>query len=65
MRVTLGRVMRAVSWMLGLLVLNYITSGPPAVYSRVLFSVHMFEHMVLTMVVPSLLVLGVARDAAA
>ena len=51
-------VMRAVSWMLGLLVLNYITSGPPAVYSRVLFSVHMFEHMVLTMVVPILLVLG-------
>ena len=51
-------VMRAVSWILGLLVLNYITSGPPAVYSRVLFSVHMFEHMVLTMVVPILLVLG-------
>lgn len=51
-------MMRAVSWLAGLFVLNYITSGPPAVYSRVLFSVHMFEHMILTMVVPILLVLG-------
>jgi putative copper resistance protein D len=43
---------------IGLLVLTYITSGPPAVYGRVLFSAHMVDHMALTMVAPLFLVLG-------
>ncbi|WP_426004491.1 cytochrome c oxidase assembly protein [Paenarthrobacter sp. NyZ202] len=49
---------RTVTWMVGLLVLTYITSGPPAVYGRVLFSAHMVDHMALTMVAPIFLVLG-------
>nr|WP_235780635.1 cytochrome c oxidase assembly protein [Sinomonas notoginsengisoli] len=49
---------RAASWFAGLLVLTYITSGPPAVYGRVLFSAHMVDHMMLTMVAPIFLVLG-------
>lgn len=49
---------RALSWFLGLLVLLYITCGALAVYSKVLFSVHMVEHMLLTMVCPIFLVLG-------
>lgn len=49
---------RALSWFLGLLVLLYITCGALAVYSMVLFSVHMVEHMLLTMVCPIFLVLG-------
>lgn len=49
---------RSVNWVIGLLVLTYITSGPPAVYGRVLFSAHMVDHMALTMVAPLFLVLG-------
>lgn len=49
---------RALSWFLGLFVLLYITCGALAVYSMVLFSVHMVEHMLLTMVCPIFLVLG-------
>jgi cytochrome c oxidase assembly factor CtaG/putative copper export protein len=49
---------RSVNWMIGLLVLTYITSGPPSVYGRVLFSAHMVDHMALTMVAPIFLVLG-------
>jgi putative copper resistance protein D len=49
---------RSVNWVIGLLVLTYITSGPPAVYGRVLFSAHMVDHMALTMVAPIFLVLG-------
>ncbi|MCD1146086.1 bifunctional copper resistance protein CopD/cytochrome c oxidase assembly protein [Kocuria sp. LUK] len=51
-------VLRALSWVTGLGVLFWITSGGPAVYGRVLFSAHMVEHMMLTMVVPIFLVLG-------
>ncbi|MFI7580262.1 cytochrome c oxidase assembly protein [Kocuria kalidii] len=51
-------VLRTLSWLTGLGVLFYITSGGFAVYGRVLFSAHMVEHMVLTMVVPIFLVLG-------
>jgi putative copper resistance protein D len=47
-----------VTWIIGLLVLTYITSGPPSVYGRVLFSAHMVDHMALTMVAPIFLVLG-------
>lgn len=49
---------RSVNWVIGLLVLTYITSGPPSVYGRVLFSAHMIDHMALTMVAPIFLVLG-------
>ena len=49
---------RSVAWFSGLVVLTYITSGPPAVYGRVLFSAHMVDHMMLTMVAPLFLVLG-------
>jgi cytochrome c oxidase assembly factor CtaG/putative copper export protein len=49
---------RSINWLIGLLVLTYITSGPPAVYGRVLFSAHMVDHMALTMVAPIFLVLG-------
>lgn len=49
---------RSVNWVIGLLVLTYITSGPPMVYGMVLFSAHMVGHMALTMVAPIFLVLG-------
>jgi putative copper export protein len=49
---------RTINWLIGLVVLTYVTSGPPAVYGRVLFSAHMVDHMALTMVAPIFLVLG-------
>jgi cytochrome c oxidase assembly factor CtaG/putative copper export protein len=49
---------RAINWVIGLAVLTYVTSGPPSVYGRVLFSAHMVDHMALTMVAPLFLVLG-------
>ncbi|WP_395926217.1 cytochrome c oxidase assembly protein [Arthrobacter sp. PM3] len=49
---------RTVNWVIGLLVLTYVTSGPPSVYGRILFSAHMMDHMALTMVAPIFLVLG-------
>lgn len=51
-------VFRTVNWVIGLVVLTYVTSGPPSVYGRVLFSAHMVDHMALTMVAPIFLVLG-------
>ncbi|WP_374224839.1 cytochrome c oxidase assembly protein [Paenarthrobacter sp. DKR-5] len=50
--------LRTVPWLVGLVALTYITSGPPAVYGRILFSAHMVDHMALTMVAPIFLVLG-------
>ncbi len=49
---------RTISWVAGCAVLAYITSVGPAAYTEVLFSAHMVAHMVLTMVVPPLLVVG-------
>lgn len=49
---------RTVLWLLGCLLLLYVTCGGVAVYGRVLFSVHMVQHMTLSMVVPTLLVFG-------
>lgn len=49
---------RLLSWYFGLFVLLYITCGALTVYARVLFSAHMVEHMLLTMVCPIFLVLG-------
>jgi len=49
---------RTVSFALGLLVLVYMTSGAPADYGRTVFSAHMVQHMVLSMLIPVLLVFG-------
>lgn len=49
---------RTINWLIGLVVLTFVTSGPPSVYGRVLFSAHMVDHMALTMVAPIFLVLG-------
>ncbi len=51
-------VLRAVTWLAGLVVLTWATSGSPAVYGRVLFSAHMLGHMVLSMLAPMLLVMA-------
>ena len=51
-------VHRTLLWLAGLAVLAYVTSGAPAAYSSTLFSLHMVQHMTLTMVVPPLLVVG-------
>jgi cytochrome c oxidase assembly factor CtaG/putative copper export protein len=49
---------RTISWLLGMALLLWITSGPLNVYEQYLFSVHMLAHMILTMGVPVLLVPG-------
>ena len=51
-------VLRTLVFLLGLALLLYVTCGGPAAYGRVTFSGHMVMHMLLTMVVPPLLVLG-------
>ena len=51
-------VLRLISWIVGLVALFYVTSGAPAVYGKIQFSVHMIDHMSLTMIVPIFLVLG-------
>jgi putative copper resistance protein D len=50
--------LQAISWFVGVVLLVYVTSGPPAAYGRVLFSAHMLGHMALSMLVPMFLVLG-------
>ena len=49
---------RTVSWILGMLTLIWVTSGPINAYQEYLFSAHMIGHMILAMVVPVLLVPG-------
>ena len=51
-------VARTVSWVLGMLLLTYITSGALNAYAEYLFSIHMIAHMMLTMAVPLFLVPG-------
>lgn len=51
-------VNRTVWWLLGLGLLWWISNGALNVYQATLFSVHMIAHMLLTMMVPMLLVLG-------
>lgn len=51
-------LIRTLAWIVGLIALFYITCGAPAVYGQVLFSMHMVDHMALTMVAPLFLVLG-------
>lgn len=49
---------RTVSWVAGMLLFFWTTSGGPAMYGHVLFSAHMVQHMLLAMVVPVLLALS-------
>ncbi|WP_093909818.1 cytochrome c oxidase assembly protein [Streptomyces sp. cf386] len=49
---------RTVSWLAGLAVTVLATMSGLNVYGKVLFSVHMGQHMILAMTVPILLVLG-------
>ncbi|NRQ38967.1 bifunctional copper resistance protein CopD/cytochrome c oxidase assembly protein [Nonomuraea sp. NN258] len=49
---------RTVSWFIGVLVLVLATQSGLARYAKVLFDVHMIEHMMLSMIVPIFLVLG-------
>jgi len=51
-------VVRTLAWLGGMLLLLYITNGSMNVYEQYLFSVHMIAHMMLTMAVPTLLVMG-------
>ncbi|OBH57145.1 copper resistance protein CopD [Mycobacterium colombiense] len=49
---------RAVSWLLGCLVLLFVTSSGVGRYMPAMFSMHMVVHMCLSMLIPILLVLG-------
>jgi putative copper resistance protein D len=49
---------RTIWWVAGCVALLFVTSGGPAAYGRITFSAHMLQHMLLTMAVPPLLVLG-------
>ncbi|MFT4307568.1 MAG: cytochrome c oxidase assembly protein [Microbacterium sp.] len=49
-------VYRTVLWVLGMLLLLWVTCGPVNAYADYLFSVHMLGHMLLTMGIPLLLV---------
>lgn len=51
-------VLRLVSWLLGMVLLFYVTSGGVRVYGELQFSAHMIQHMLLVMVVPIPMVLG-------
>ncbi|MEV5409302.1 cytochrome c oxidase assembly protein [Thermopolyspora sp. NPDC052614] len=51
-------VARTLSWFTGVVILVIATQSGAARYAPVLFSVHMAEHMVLSMLVPIFLVLG-------
>jgi putative copper resistance protein D len=51
-------VMRTVSWVAGMVLLVFATSSGLYVYGLFLFSVHMLAHMILSMAIPLLLVLG-------
>ena len=51
-------VSRTISWVVGMLLLAFITNGAFNAYEEYLFSVHMMAHMLLTMAVPIFLVPG-------
>jgi putative copper resistance protein D len=51
-------ISRTISWVAGMLLLVFTTSGSLNVYQEYLFSIHMIAHMVLTMAIPVLLVPG-------
>jgi putative copper resistance protein D len=49
---------RTVFWVLGMLMLVWVTGGPINAYQEYLFSIHMLGHMMLSMAIPLLLVSG-------
>ncbi|HEY0215244.1 MAG TPA: cytochrome c oxidase assembly protein [Cellulomonas sp.] len=49
---------RTVSWVAGMVLFFWTTSGGPAMYGHILFSAHMVQHMLLAMVVPIFLALS-------
>jgi cytochrome c oxidase assembly factor CtaG/putative copper export protein len=49
---------RTIAWVLGWTLFVWATSGAPGAYGRVLFSMHMVQHMTIATTVPVLLVLG-------
>ncbi len=51
-------IYRTVLWVLGLLSLFWVTSGPINAYQDYLFSMHMIGHMLLSMAIPMMLVFG-------
>jgi cytochrome c oxidase assembly factor CtaG/putative copper export protein len=50
--------LRTASWLVGCLLFVWATSGAPGTYGRVLFSMHMVQHMTIAAGVPVFLVLG-------
>ena len=51
-------VHRTIFFFIGLAILVWDTSSAPAIYGLVMFSAHMVNHMILTMLIPIFLVLG-------
>ncbi|MDQ4214910.1 cytochrome c oxidase assembly protein [Microbacterium sp. ASV81] len=51
-------IQRTVFWVLGMLLLVWVTGGAINAYQEYLFSVHMLGHMMLSMAIPVLLVSG-------
>lgn len=51
-------IVRTIFFFIGLAILLWDTSSAPAIYGLVLFSAHMVNHMILTMLIPIFLVLG-------
>ena len=51
-------MLRLVAWLFGWLLLVWATAGAPGVYGRVMFSMHMVQHMTIATAVPAFLVLG-------
>lgn len=49
---------RTLLWVLGLVLLAWVTSGPINAYQDYLFSIHMVGHMLLSMAIPMCLVFG-------
>lgn len=49
---------RTVAWLAGWLLFIWATSGAPGAYGRVLFSMHMVQHMTVALAVPTFLALG-------
>ena len=49
---------RTISWLIGVSAIIWATNSGMALYSQVSFSIHMFQHMLLSMIAPILLVMG-------
>ena len=49
---------RTMAWVAGWLLFIWATSGAPGAYGRVLFSMHMVQHMTIALAVPTFLVMG-------